>query len=83
MAQWIELMAISSGFSDGTNPVPCLYCANHGETDFMMKMNKRKQDFECPECGNHLTYAGLLSTLSDIYLVQERRKRGVKPPKTV
>jgi hypothetical protein len=37
MAQWIELLAIDSGFSDGTNPVPCLYCAGKGKADYMMK----------------------------------------------
>ena len=83
MAQWIELLAISSGFSDGTNPVLCLYCASKGEADFMMEMNKKKNKFQCPKCGDSLSHPGQLSWLSNIYLVQERRKRGIKPPKAV
>jgi DNA-directed RNA polymerase subunit RPC12/RpoP len=80
MAQWIELLAFDSGFSDGTKLVPCLHCANKGEADFMMKINKKEDRFECPRCGSYLLDGGHLSVLSTIYLVQQRIKRGEKPP---
>jgi hypothetical protein len=80
MAQWIDLLIIDSRFFDGTKPVPCLDCANNGETDFMMKLNKAQDKFECPRCGEYLWNAGQLGLLANICLVKERLKRGFKPP---
>jgi hypothetical protein len=51
MASWIDLLIIGPGFADGTKPVPCLYCANEGEADLVMKMNEKENRFECPRCG--------------------------------
>ena len=78
MAHWIDLLIIDSGFADETKSVPCLYCAGKGEENFLMK--KKKGRFKCPRCGESLWQAGQLSQFSTIYLVQERLKRGEKPP---
>jgi len=77
MAQWIALLIINAGFADGTKAVPCLYCAEKGEEDFMMK--RKKDRFECPRCGASLLQAGQLSQLSAYCLVKERIKRGEDP----
>lgn len=78
MAQWIALLVIDAGFADGSKTVPCLYCAEEGEGDFMMK--KKKDRFECPRCGASLLQVGQLSQFSTVCLVKERIKRGQHPP---
>jgi len=80
MARWIAILAIDSGFCDGAKQVPCLYCAQQGEKDFMMKLNEKEDQFECPRCGDCLPNATYLSSLATVYLVQERTKRGYAPP---
>ena len=77
MAQWINLLCIVSGFADGTRAVPCLYCADKGEENFLMK--KKKDRFECPRCGTTLWSPLYLSSFSTVHLVGEQIKRGEKP----
>jgi len=78
MAQWIALLIVDAGFADGIKAVPCLYCAEKGEGDSMMK--EKKGRFECPRCGTSLLRAGQLSQISTLRLVKERIKRGEYPP---
>ena len=78
MAHWINLLWRVSGFADGTRAVPCLYCADKGEENFLMK--EKKDRFECPRCGTTLLRPGHLSWVLTVHLVEERIKRGEKPP---